>query len=181
VPFTPNNDESIHEALSLLHDTESRVAIVIASADDARTVMARAKSQGMTGKGWVYVGVGWVSEHVWLDETDPVRRAALKEAMQGVIGVRGFRGAINSFQFQVRVWSARAIVWTPSPAALGWASVTNCLLGALGQGMQLAYYKYNSTSRSGNGTSCPGLRDPIYRSAQGVPTSNNVPYGALVP
>jgi hypothetical protein len=96
VPFTPNDDESIHEALAILHGTESRVAIVIASVDDARTVMYRAKESGMTGKGWVYLGVGWVSEHVWLDEINLERREVLRQAMQGVIGIRGFRGAITT-------------------------------------------------------------------------------------
>ena len=56
----------------------------------------------MVGKGWIYVGIDWVQEHVWLDASTPALQTAIKAAVQGVIGLRGFRGITDTWN--VRWW-----------------------------------------------------------------------------
>ncbi len=48
-------------------------------------------------QGWVWLGVGWVQEHVWLDAPTSAKQDELLAAMQGVIGVRAFRGNVSTF------------------------------------------------------------------------------------
>lgn len=96
--FDSGNKHSIEAALEKLKESESRITVIVAAADDAQLVMKMAKEMGMTGKGWQYIGAGWVQSHVWLDNSDDKDQEDVKEAMQGVIGVRPDRDQTPSFQ-----------------------------------------------------------------------------------
>jgi ABC-type branched-subunit amino acid transport system substrate-binding protein len=96
--FDTGNKDSMEAALEKLKESESRITVVVAAADDAQIVMKTAREMGMTGKGWQYIGAGWVQSHVWQDNEDDEDQEEVKKAMQGVIGVRPDRDQTPSFQ-----------------------------------------------------------------------------------
>ena len=85
--FTSGDKHSIEAALEVFKESMSRITILVGVADDASQVMRIAKEMEMTGKGWLWVGVGWVQPHLWVDNLSEEQAEELLEALQGLVGV----------------------------------------------------------------------------------------------
>lgn len=88
VPYVGGDAASIDTALELLEKQEARIVILIANNEQMREIMLAAHAKGMTGAGWTYIGTESVTEEGLLGgNLTPAQRAALQEAMFGMLGV----------------------------------------------------------------------------------------------
>jgi len=70
--------------LEELKTSTARIVILYASPASAAVVMHRARSKGMVGRGWTWVGTDWVREYTW---SHPLAMGKLDGALEGLVGV----------------------------------------------------------------------------------------------
>ena len=95
--FSPGSADDVNEILRLLRRGTSRVVVLACTAEDARFVMQLAAQQGMTGKGWVWLGEGWVHTNTWRLAGSSSEQHYIANAMSGAIGVLPDDGALATY------------------------------------------------------------------------------------
>eukprot|EP00736_Rhodelphis_marinus_P007254 Rmarinus@m.19577 len=106
--------ERVDRQIKDLKDTGLRVILLVAAAPDARTVMLEAMHQGMTSKGYAWLGTdAWVDVAFASDET---LTEDYVEALQGVVGTTPPYDFSNPLAAAVnRMWKQRDPVdWLPA-------------------------------------------------------------------
>jgi ABC-type branched-subunit amino acid transport system substrate-binding protein len=78
-------DEEIHLALHSVHESHTRIVVLIAHPSDAWRVMLKAKEMGMTGKGWVWIGVGWAGDTMF--NYAGSLKGELRDATEGMLSL----------------------------------------------------------------------------------------------
>lgn len=114
--FEAHTKASIMENLKEIKESGSAVNLVSAATDDSEKVFQEAIEQGMTGKGWAWIGTDGATTSPFAESPN------LQRAMQGMIGTRPKNGEGPLYQRLLKIWKEKDATSFPglvhSPRAL---------------------------------------------------------------
>lgn len=99
--FEAHTKASIKEHLKEMKESECAVNLVSAATDDSEKVFQEAIEQGMTGKGWTWIGTDGATTSSFAESPN------LQRAMQGMIGTRPKNGEGALFQRLLKIWEEK--------------------------------------------------------------------------
>ncbi|XP_044174984.1 uncharacterized protein LOC114950055 isoform X2 [Acropora millepora] len=105
--FEAHTKASIKENLKEIKESGSAVNLVSAATDDSEKVFQEAIEQGMTGKGWAWIGTDGATTSPFTESPN------LQRAMQGMIGTRPKNGEGPLYQRLLKIWKEKDAISYP--------------------------------------------------------------------
>ncbi|XP_078384806.1 uncharacterized protein LOC144667275 isoform X2 [Oculina patagonica] len=99
--FEAHTKASIKEHLKEIKEAGSAVNLVSAATDDSEKVFQEAIEQGMTGKGWTWIGTDGATTSNFVESPN------LQLAMQGMVGTRPKNGEGALYQKLLKTWKEK--------------------------------------------------------------------------
>ncbi|KAK3701047.1 hypothetical protein QZH41_008152 [Actinostola sp. cb2023] len=106
--------DTIERKVQLLKDAHTRVNLISTLPRNAQTVFLKAKSKGMTGQGWVWIGTDGVTSTPLNNFTEK----EVKNSMQGVIGIRPRAGIGAVFLHIIVEWLNKTGIRSQYPGVI---------------------------------------------------------------
>lgn len=99
--FEAHTKNSIKENLREMKESGCAVNLVSAATDDSEKVFQEAVEQGMTGKGWTWIGTDGATTSIFTESPN------LRRAMQGMVGTRPKHGEGVLYQRLLKIWEEK--------------------------------------------------------------------------
>ncbi|KAJ7377824.1 hypothetical protein OS493_026392 [Desmophyllum pertusum] len=99
--FEAHTKASIKEHIKEIKEAKSAINLVSAATDDSEKVFQEAIEQGMTGKGWTWIGTDGATTSSFVESPN------IQLAMQGMVGTRPKNGEGALYQKLLKTWKEK--------------------------------------------------------------------------
>jgi NhaP-type Na+/H+ or K+/H+ antiporter len=106
-------DEEIELALHSVEESHTRIVLLVAHSSDALKVLLQAASMGMSGKGWVWIGVGWGGDSLFNYLGSADEREVLRGALEGTLCLSAQKRSGSALDAALVAMAAAGTCYTP--------------------------------------------------------------------